>query len=91
MESKLEKLKAENQPIGDILKQLILMLCSEENMQKALELKAKYESDMVVGGYAALINLCCRHDNAEDALNLKREFDRLDSSAVLDTGKYKTR
>uniref|UniRef100_A0AAA9S7U0 Leucine-rich PPR motif-containing protein, mitochondrial n=1 Tax=Bos taurus TaxID=9913 RepID=A0AAA9S7U0_BOVIN len=88
LESKLEKLKAENQPIGDILKQLILMLCSEENMQKALELKAKYESDMVVGGYAALINLCCRHDNAEDALNLKREFDRLDSSAVLDTGKY---
>ena len=30
LESKLEKLKAENQPIGDILKQLILMLCSEE-------------------------------------------------------------
>ncbi|XP_072793888.1 leucine-rich PPR motif-containing protein, mitochondrial [Vicugna pacos] len=88
LESKLEQLKAKNQPIGDVLKQLILMLCSEENMQKALELKAKYESDMVVGGYASLINLCCRHDNAEDALNLKREFDRLDSSAVLDTGKY---
>ncbi|KAM7078688.1 leucine-rich PPR motif-containing protein, mitochondrial [Molossus nigricans] len=88
LESTLEKLKAENQPIGDVLKQLILVLCSEENMQKALELKAKYESDMVVGGYAALINLCCRHDNAEDALNLKQEFDRLDSSAVLDTNKY---
>ncbi|XP_027995808.2 leucine-rich PPR motif-containing protein, mitochondrial [Eptesicus fuscus] len=88
LESTLEKLKAENQPVGDILKQLILVLCSEENMQKALELKAKYESDMVIGGYAALINLCCRHDNAEDALNLKQEFDRLDSSAVLDTGKY---
>uniref|UniRef100_A0A8D1UPG4 Leucine-rich PPR motif-containing protein, mitochondrial n=1 Tax=Sus scrofa TaxID=9823 RepID=A0A8D1UPG4_PIG len=88
LESKLEKLKSENQPIGDVLKHLILILCSEENMEKALELKAKYESDMVVGGYAALINLCCRHDNAEDALNLKREFDRLDSSAVLDTGKY---
>uniref|UniRef100_A0A8C3YMW0 Leucine-rich PPR motif-containing protein, mitochondrial n=1 Tax=Catagonus wagneri TaxID=51154 RepID=A0A8C3YMW0_9CETA len=88
LESKLEKLKSENQPIGDVLKQLILILCSEENMEKALELKAKYESDMVVGGYAALINLCCRHDNAADALNLKREFDRLDSSAVLDTGKY---
>ncbi|ELW47293.1 Leucine-rich PPR motif-containing protein, mitochondrial [Tupaia chinensis] len=88
LESQLEKLKAENQPIGDVLKQLILVLCSEENMQKALELKAKYESNMVVGGYAALINLCCRHDNAEDALSLKQEFDRLDSSAVLDTNKY---
>uniref|UniRef100_A0A452SC02 Leucine-rich PPR motif-containing protein, mitochondrial n=1 Tax=Ursus americanus TaxID=9643 RepID=A0A452SC02_URSAM len=88
LESTLEKLKATNQPIGDVLKQLIVALCSEENMQKALEVKAKYESDMVVGGYAALINLCCRHDNAEDALNLKQEFDRLDSSAVLDTGKY---
>uniref|UniRef100_A0A8C5ZUA7 Leucine-rich PPR motif-containing protein, mitochondrial n=1 Tax=Marmota marmota marmota TaxID=9994 RepID=A0A8C5ZUA7_MARMA len=88
LESTLENLKAKNQPIGDVLKQLIIMLCSEENMQKALELKAKYESDMVVGGYAALINLCCRHDNAEDALNLKQEFDRLDPSAVLDTNKY---
>ncbi|XP_073753879.1 leucine-rich PPR motif-containing protein, mitochondrial isoform X2 [Callorhinus ursinus] len=77
LESTLEKLQAENQPIGDVLKQLILALCSEENMQKALELKAKYESDMVVGGYAALINLCCRHDNAEDALNLKQELDDL--------------
>ncbi|XP_069351238.1 leucine-rich PPR motif-containing protein, mitochondrial [Eulemur rufifrons] len=88
LESTLERLKAENRPIGDILKQLILALCSEENMQKALEVKAKYESDMVVGGYAALINLCCRHDNAEEALNLKQEFDRLYSSALLDTGKY---
>ncbi|XP_052042455.1 leucine-rich PPR motif-containing protein, mitochondrial [Apodemus sylvaticus] len=88
LESTLEKLKAESQPVGDVLKQLILLLCSEENMQKALEVKAKYESDMVIGGYAALINLCCRHDNAEDALNLKQEFDRLDPSAVLDTTKY---
>ncbi|KAG8504753.1 Leucine-rich PPR motif-containing protein, mitochondrial [Galemys pyrenaicus] len=88
LESTLEKLRAENQPIGDVLKQLILLLCSDENMQKALELKAKYESEMTVGGYAALINLCCRHDNAEDALNLKQELDRLDSSAVLDIGKY---
>ncbi|XP_006882438.1 PREDICTED: leucine-rich PPR motif-containing protein, mitochondrial [Elephantulus edwardii] len=88
LEATLEKLKAENQPIRDILKQLILTLCSEENMQKALEMKAKYKSDMVVGGYAALISVCCRHDNAEDALNLKQEFDRLNSSAVLDTRKY---
>ncbi|XP_037662486.1 leucine-rich PPR motif-containing protein, mitochondrial [Choloepus didactylus] len=88
LEAMLEKLKAENQPIGDVLKQFIVALCSEQNMQKALEVKAKYESDMVPGGYAALINLCCRHDNAEDALNLKQEFDRLDSSAVLDTNKY---
>lgn len=43
-------------------------------MQKALELKAKYESDMTVSGYAALIGLCCRHDNAEEALNLKHEL-----------------
>ncbi|KAI5948429.1 Leucine-rich PPR motif-containing protein, mitochondrial [Manis javanica] len=88
LEATLEKLKADNQPIEDVLKQFLLALCSEENMQKALEIKAKYESDMTLGGYAALINLCCRHDNAEDALNLKQEFDRLDSSAILDTNKY---
>ncbi|XP_027477213.1 leucine-rich PPR motif-containing protein, mitochondrial isoform X2 [Zalophus californianus] len=92
LESTLEKLQAENQPIGDVLKQLILALCSEENMQKALELKAKYESDMVVGGYAALINLCCRHDNAEDALNLKQELDDLGAAlevAIDCHAKYK--
>ncbi|XP_055986558.1 leucine-rich PPR motif-containing protein, mitochondrial [Sorex fumeus] len=88
LEATLEKLKAENQPVGEALRQLILTLCSEENMQKALELKAKYESDMSAGGYAALISLCCRHDDAEAALSLKHELDRLDSSAVLDTSKY---
>lgn len=30
LESTLEKLKAENQPIRDVLKQLIVTLCSEE-------------------------------------------------------------
>uniref|UniRef100_A0A670K785 Leucine rich pentatricopeptide repeat containing n=1 Tax=Podarcis muralis TaxID=64176 RepID=A0A670K785_PODMU len=84
---KLEQLKAENQPVGDVLKQLIFALCAEENMQKALEVKAKYEADMSVGGYAALIHLCCRHDNAEEAMNLKEELTRKDSSIALDAGK----
>uniref|UniRef100_A0A663LNY0 Leucine rich pentatricopeptide repeat containing n=1 Tax=Athene cunicularia TaxID=194338 RepID=A0A663LNY0_ATHCN len=84
LEKKLEKRKAENQPITDVLKQLVHALCEEENMQKALEVKAKYEPDMVVGGYAALINLCCRHDNVEEAMNLKEK----NSPVALDTGKY---
>uniref|UniRef100_G1NCS8 Leucine rich pentatricopeptide repeat containing n=1 Tax=Meleagris gallopavo TaxID=9103 RepID=G1NCS8_MELGA len=84
LEKKLEKRKAENQPITDVLKQLIYALCEEENMQKALEVKAKYEPDMVVGGYAALINLCCRHDNLEEAMNLKEKV----SPVALDSGKY---
>ncbi|KFV10405.1 hypothetical protein N340_13562, partial [Tauraco erythrolophus] len=88
LEKKLEKRKAENQPITDVLKQLIHALCEEENMQKALEVKAKYEPDMVVGGYAALINLCCRHDNVEEALNLKEKVFPKDSPVALDTGKY---
>uniref|UniRef100_A0A8B9BM64 Leucine rich pentatricopeptide repeat containing n=1 Tax=Anser brachyrhynchus TaxID=132585 RepID=A0A8B9BM64_9AVES len=88
LEKKLEKRKAENQPITDVLKQLIHALCEEENMQKALEVKAKYEPDMVVGGYAALINLCCRHDNVEDAMNLKEKVFPRNSPVALDTGKY---
>ncbi|XP_020856902.1 leucine-rich PPR motif-containing protein, mitochondrial isoform X1 [Phascolarctos cinereus] len=88
LEQKLENLKTENRPIRDVLKQLILILCSEENMQKALEIKTKYESDMVIGGYAALISLCCRHDNAEEAMNLKQQIERIDSSVSLDPGKY---
>ncbi|XP_037261250.1 leucine-rich PPR motif-containing protein, mitochondrial [Falco rusticolus] len=88
LEKKLEKCKAENQPITDVLKQLIHALCEEENMQKALEVKAKYEPDMVVGGYAALINLCCRHDNVEEAMNLKEKVFPKNSPVALDTGKY---
>ncbi|NXE90168.1 LPPRC protein, partial [Menura novaehollandiae] len=88
LEKKLEKRKAENQPITDVLKQLIHALCEEENMQKALEVKAKYEPDMVVGGYAALINLCCRHDNVEEAMNLKEKVFPKNSPVALDAGKY---
>uniref|UniRef100_A0A803YPH0 Leucine rich pentatricopeptide repeat containing n=1 Tax=Meleagris gallopavo TaxID=9103 RepID=A0A803YPH0_MELGA len=88
LEKKLEKRKAENQPITDVLKQLIYALCEEENMQKALEVKAKYEPDMVVGGYAALINLCCRHDNLEEAMNLKEKVFPKSSPVALDSGKY---
>ncbi|NXO80685.1 LPPRC protein, partial [Sitta europaea] len=88
LEKKLEKRKAENQPITDVLKQLIQALCEEENMQKALEVKAKYEPDMVVGGYAALINLCCRHDNVEEAMNLKEKVFPRNSPVALDSGKY---
>ncbi|XP_008941662.1 PREDICTED: leucine-rich PPR motif-containing protein, mitochondrial, partial [Merops nubicus] len=88
LEEKLEKRKAENQPITDVLKQLIHALCEEENMQKALEVKAKYEPDMVVGGYAALINLCCRHDNVEEAMNLKEKVFPKNSPVALDSGKY---
>ncbi|XP_040523642.1 leucine-rich PPR motif-containing protein, mitochondrial [Gallus gallus] len=88
LEKKLEKRKAENQPITDVLKQLIYALCEEENMQKALEVKAKYEPDMVVGGYAALINLCCRHDNVEEAMNLKEKVFPKSSPVALDSGKY---
>uniref|UniRef100_A0A8C9N6G9 Leucine rich pentatricopeptide repeat containing n=1 Tax=Serinus canaria TaxID=9135 RepID=A0A8C9N6G9_SERCA len=58
------------------------------NMQKALEVKAKYEPDMVVGGYAALINLCCRHDNVEEAMNLKEKVFPKNSPVALDSGKY---
>ncbi|NXB03819.1 LPPRC protein, partial [Cnemophilus loriae] len=88
LEKKLEERKAENQPITDVLKQLIHALCEEENMQKALEVKAKYEPDMVVGGYAALINLCCRHDNVEEAMNLKEKVFPRNSPVALDSGKY---
>uniref|UniRef100_A0A8D2M5X0 Leucine rich pentatricopeptide repeat containing n=1 Tax=Zonotrichia albicollis TaxID=44394 RepID=A0A8D2M5X0_ZONAL len=88
LSKKLEERKAENQPITDVLKQLIHALCEQENMQKALEVKAKYEPDMVVGGYAALINLCCRHDNVEEAMNLKEKVFPKNSPVALDSGKY---
>uniref|UniRef100_A0A8D0D7B0 Leucine rich pentatricopeptide repeat containing n=1 Tax=Sander lucioperca TaxID=283035 RepID=A0A8D0D7B0_SANLU len=88
LEKKLAELKAENKPLGNVLKQAIQTLCAEENLQRALELKQQHEEEMTVGGYATLINLCCRHDNVEEALNLKREMTRKDSSVVLDASKY---
>ncbi|XP_019108650.2 leucine-rich PPR motif-containing protein, mitochondrial [Larimichthys crocea] len=88
LENKLAELKAENKPIGNVLKQIIQALCAEENLQRALELKQQHEEEMTVRGYASLLGLCCRHDNVEEALNLKREIDRKDSSTVLDASKY---
>lgn len=51
----------------------LVQLLSDQNLQRALELKQQHEEEMTVGGYATLINLCCRHNNVEEALNLKRE------------------
>ncbi|XP_064172695.1 leucine-rich PPR motif-containing protein, mitochondrial [Anguilla rostrata] len=88
LEKKLQEVKAAGEPVGPVLKQLIVSLCAEENLSRALELKMEHEADMAVEGYAVLINLCCRHDNVEEALNLKRELSRKDSSVALDTSKY---
>ncbi|KAG9344569.1 hypothetical protein JZ751_011241 [Albula glossodonta] len=88
VEKKYEELKAANQPLGSTLKQLIILRCAEEKLDQALELKTQHEAEMVIEGYAVLINACCRHDKVEEALNLKRELDRMDSSVVLDTNKY---
>uniref|UniRef100_A0A671S0S5 Leucine-rich PPR motif-containing protein, mitochondrial-like n=1 Tax=Sinocyclocheilus anshuiensis TaxID=1608454 RepID=A0A671S0S5_9TELE len=57
-------------------------------LERALELKTQYETDMTPAAYATLINLCCRHDNAEEALKLKMELARKDSEATLDAQKY---
>ncbi|XP_036979314.1 leucine-rich PPR motif-containing protein, mitochondrial [Acanthopagrus latus] len=88
LEKKLADLKAENQPISAVLRQLIHTLCAEENLQRALEVKQQHEEAMTIGSYAVLLNLCCRQDNVDEAVNLKREMSRKDSSLVLDTGKY---
>ncbi|XP_005727369.1 leucine-rich PPR motif-containing protein, mitochondrial isoform X1 [Pundamilia nyererei] len=88
LENKLAELKAENKPLGLVLKQAIQALSAEENLQRALELKQQHEKEMTAGGYAILINLCCRQNNVEEALNLKRELSRKDSSVALDASKY---
>ncbi|XP_072246804.1 leucine-rich PPR motif-containing protein, mitochondrial [Leuresthes tenuis] len=88
LENKLAEYKAENKPLGTILKQVIQTLAAEENLPRALELKQQHEEEMTAGGYATLISLCCRHKNVEEALNLKREMNRKDSSVALDASKY---
>ncbi|CAL8254083.1 unnamed protein product [Lota lota] len=88
LETKLAELKAENKPVGVVVKQIILALCAKEDLERALEMKQQYEDEMTTGTYAVLINLCCRHDNVEEALSLKRELSRRDSSVALDASKY---
>ncbi|XP_060781602.1 leucine-rich PPR motif-containing protein, mitochondrial [Neoarius graeffei] len=87
-ERRLEELKLQGKPIGNVFRQLIATLCAEENLARALELKTQYENEMTASCYALLINLCCRHDNPEEALNLKRELARKDSEVTLDANKY---
>lgn len=88
LEKKLAELKAENKPYSSTLKQMIQILCVDENLKRALELKQQHEAEMTPGAYAMLINLCCNHNNVDEALNLKREMTSKDSSLVLDANKY---
>ncbi|XP_037553415.1 leucine-rich PPR motif-containing protein, mitochondrial [Nematolebias whitei] len=88
LEKKMAELKAENQPYGAFLKQAIIYLCAEKNLEYALELKQQHEEQMTVENYAALVDLCCFKNNVEEALNLKREMSQKDSSFLLDNDKY---
>ncbi|KAM3863077.1 LOW QUALITY PROTEIN: leucine-rich PPR motif-containing protein, mitochondrial [Diretmus argenteus] len=88
VEKRLAELKEENKPLGMLLKQAIALHCSDENLERALELKQQHEEEMTASGYANLINLCCRRNNVDEALDLKMELSRKDSSVTLDTSKY---
>uniref|UniRef100_A0A8C1TB22 Leucine rich pentatricopeptide repeat containing n=1 Tax=Cyprinus carpio TaxID=7962 RepID=A0A8C1TB22_CYPCA len=88
LEKTLAELKAEGKEASSTLKKVITVLCAEEKLERALELKIQYEADMSPAAYAMLINLCCRHDNAEEALKLKMELARKDSEVALDAQKY---
>ncbi|XP_077093418.1 leucine-rich PPR motif-containing protein, mitochondrial [Siphateles boraxobius] len=88
LEKTLAELKAEGKPASSTLKKIIALLCTEEKLEQALELKTQYEADMTPATYAMLINMCCRHDNAEEAIKLKRELARKDSGVALDAQKY---
>uniref|UniRef100_A0A671LKM9 Leucine-rich PPR motif-containing protein, mitochondrial-like n=1 Tax=Sinocyclocheilus anshuiensis TaxID=1608454 RepID=A0A671LKM9_9TELE len=88
LEKTLAELKAEGKTASSTLKKVITVLCAEEKLERALELKILYEADMTPAAYAMLINLCCRHDNAEEALKLKMELARKDSEVALDAQKY---
>lgn len=57
LESTLEKLKAENQPIGDVLKQLILTLCSEEVMFKYFKYAIRVKNSLQINISKAKYNI----------------------------------
>uniref|UniRef100_A0A9J8B950 Leucine rich pentatricopeptide repeat containing n=1 Tax=Cyprinus carpio carpio TaxID=630221 RepID=A0A9J8B950_CYPCA len=60
LEKTLAELKAEGKEASSTLKKVITVLCAEEKLERALELKIQYEADMSPAAYAMLINLCCR-------------------------------
>ncbi|KAJ3610654.1 hypothetical protein NHX12_022746, partial [Muraenolepis orangiensis] len=88
LELRLADQKAQDKPVGITVKQIIQVLCAQEDLERALDVKHQYEEEMTAGSYAVLINLCCRRDNVEEALSLKREMSRRDSSVALDASKY---
>ncbi|KAG7283190.1 hypothetical protein CRUP_000552, partial [Coryphaenoides rupestris] len=88
LERKLADLEAENKPVDTIVKQLIAAHSARLDLVQALDIKRQYPEDLSAATYAILINLCCRLDNVDEALSLKRELSRMDSSVVLDAGKY---
>ncbi|PWA25954.1 hypothetical protein CCH79_00001841 [Gambusia affinis] len=91
LERKLAELKAENKPLNAILKQTIQALSSEENLQRALELKQQHEDDMSVGAsrkdslvtldpikYIALVKTLSLNDKVEEAMDILKEMKEKD-------------
>ncbi|XP_008319858.1 leucine-rich PPR motif-containing protein, mitochondrial [Cynoglossus semilaevis] len=89
LEQKLVQLKAANKPFGRTLYRTIVVLCEEENLQQALQLKQQHEDQMTAEIYSVLIRACSRHDDhLEVALKLKKEIDQKDPSMVLEASAY---
>uniref|UniRef100_S4RAY7 Leucine-rich pentatricopeptide repeat containing n=1 Tax=Petromyzon marinus TaxID=7757 RepID=S4RAY7_PETMA len=87
-EEKLKHLKEEALPLEETLRNVIRNLCSQQNLERALEVKSEYSANMVVAGYATLLKHCCEHGNVTEAWNIKKELDRFDPNAVLGVSKY---
>ncbi|XP_078452356.1 leucine-rich PPR motif-containing protein, mitochondrial isoform X2 [Lampetra planeri] len=87
-EEKLKHLKEEGLPLEETLRNVIRNLCSQQNLDRALEVKSEYSANMVVAGYATLLKHCCEQGNVTEACNIKKELDRFDPNAVLGVSKY---
>ncbi|XP_075060245.1 leucine-rich PPR motif-containing protein, mitochondrial [Mixophyes fleayi] len=89
LEKTLENLENDNQPIQQVLAKLLKGLCEVKDLQKALQLKSRYEQEFTFTMYMKLLALCCNSNNAQEALNLKQEISQKGFAETPSTNKYR--
>ncbi|XP_035514153.1 leucine-rich PPR motif-containing protein, mitochondrial-like [Morone saxatilis] len=88
LKTKMSELKAANQPLDGVLKQMIQACIEDEKPQAALNLMQEHENEITTSIYITLIRMCCRHNYVNQALKLKKEMSLKDPTVTLDVNRY---
>ncbi|XP_051275059.1 leucine-rich PPR motif-containing protein, mitochondrial [Dicentrarchus labrax] len=88
LKTRISELKAADQPIDSVLKQMINTYIEQEKPQAALNLMQEHKNEVTTSLYISLIRMCCRYNYVDQVLTLKKEMSLKDPTETLDFSRY---